>query len=500
LEKKETIERKGVDAMKDLDLVGKLRDDERTEARLALRNVSPEDAKYRGATRKLAPYLSNEAEWRGFAYVQQVLLETRMEFGQAEQWHVDEVTAALERIDPLNMDLLESDRTIQHDQIAVILEIGRFVSPETAALLHPGTTSYDIVDTIRAYLYKKAWKEVIRPAVAKSILSLCDLAQRSEHILQVGRTHLQDTSPVPFGLTLAGYAGRLAERVERCDAAFANLKGKVSGIVGTGAGIEMVIGVGRSLEFEKAALAKLGLEPDYTATQIVQKEALSDVGNGLTTLMHVLGDFANDTRMLYSSAIREVTSRDNAERLGGSSTDAGKDNPIQYENMDGKVAVVESGMKILYAMIASDFQRDLRNSVMARYQPRLQMVQVFEAFSRLNKALPKLSLNEDRIAQNLIPVRKNPTEAMVTILRGQGWVHPTYGAGHDFVKEMAKEAKRTGRPLLEVAHHDFDFEHLFQSLPDREQDILNGRLEEYVGSSPERTAINLEYARGVASR
>jgi len=65
----------------------------------------------------------------------------------------------------------------------------------------------------------------------------------------------------------------------------------------------------------------------------IQKEDLADAGHALVTLMHVIGDFANDIRILYSSDIGEVTSRDNAERLGGSSADAGKNNPINYENI-----------------------------------------------------------------------------------------------------------------------------------------------------------------------
>lgn len=76
--------------------------------------------------------------------------------------------------------------------------------------------------------------------------------------------------------------------------------------------------------------------------------------------MGVLADFANDMRMLYSSEIQEVTSMDAAKRLGGSSADAGKNNPINWENIAGKFAVVESGMRVLYAMITTDFQRDLR--------------------------------------------------------------------------------------------------------------------------------------------
>jgi len=455
---------------------------DREEARQSLFNISPDDAKYHNASKKLQEYLSADAEWRACGKVQRVLLETRVEFDQAEQWNLDEVDEALEKISPLNMSLLEAHVT-RHDQLAVIKEIGMFVSEETEALLHPGTTSYDILDTVRSYLFKNAWNQVIRPEVIKSVGKLCELAEKSMHILQVGRTHLQDTSPVPFGVTLTKYAMRLYERLKRCDLYFDDLRGKISGIVGTGASIEMVIGRDKSLEFEKAVLEKLGLEPDYAATQVVQKERLADVGHGLTTLMLVLKDFANDIRILYSSAIQEVTSRANAERLGGSSADATKNNPINYENVAGKVTVVESGMRVLYEMIHSDLQRDLRSSVMARYQPQQMMVQTYEAFTRLNRCLPQLSINEDKMAENLMPVRRNPSEAMTAILRGEQWVHSEYGIGHNFVKEMGKRAKKQGKPLLEVCEKDPEFNELYDTLDQTKKDILNGNLEQYTGHS-----------------
>ena len=428
--------------------------------------------------------------------MQRILLETRVEFGQAEDRPLDEFDAALPKIDLLNMALLE-DKVTMHDQLAVIEELGRFVSEETKALLHPGTTSYDILDSARAYLFRKAWKEVIRPEVARSIENLCNLAEQNMEVLQVGRTHLQNTSPVPLGLTFSIYAARLANRLQKCDEYFNDLKGKVSGIVGTGASIEMVIGEGKSIEFEKAVLTKLGIKPDYASTQIVPKESLADVGHGLTTLMHVLADFTNDTRMLYSSAIGEVTSLDSSARLGGSSADAAKNNPINYENTTGKAAVVESGMRILYATISSDFQRDLRNSVQLRYQPRLMMVQTYEAFCRLNKALPQLWIIRAQVEENLLPVRKSPSEAMVAILRGAGWSHSKYGVGHEFVKEIGRKAKEWDRPLIETALEDEEFKLLYEKLPQNKKDILSGKLEKYIGSSLQRTMINMSYAKDV---
>ncbi len=480
-----------------LDLVSKLTEEDRILQRHSLSCISPDDAKYGKNTERLKKYLSAEAEWNTCAYIQNVLLETRVEFGQAEQRNLDEVEMALDKIDPLNMALLERDVT-HHDQLAVLEEIGRFVSPETKALLHPGTTSYDILDTARSYLFRGAWNNVIRPEIVKSLEKLCDISKRSIDVLQTGRTHLQDTSPVLFGHEISKYAARLADRLVKSDRSFKQLKGKVSGIVGTGASIDMVIGEGSSIEFERAVMKKLGLMPDYTATQIVQKEHLADVGHNLTVMMHILGDFANDIRLLYSSAIGEVTSRDNEERLGGSSADATKNNPVTYENMIGNAIIVESGMRSLYSMIQSDLQRDLSGSKLARYQPQIMMTETYESFVRLNKALGQLSINEDVIERNLQAVRDNPSEAMVSILRGEAWIHSKYGIGHDFVKEMGKKAKREGRNLLEVSLEDSEFRNLYDGLPDNKREILEGKLENYMGSSRERAEQkNIAYVRGV---
>lgn len=485
----------------DLNLAGTLTDFEREALNARMNALSPDDGRYGNASQKLVDFLSPAAEIRTCAQVHLHLLETRAEFGQASQAAVDAVRKALPLINPANVQLLE-DKVTKHDQLALIEEIGRHVTPETKALLHPGTTSYDILDTARSYLLRNAWATIVRPALAKPLHQLAEIGEQCINRVQVGRTHLQDTSPVLFGGVMAGYAARLAERTERCDEAFSRLRGKISGMVGTGASIDMVVGSGKSLKFEEQVLKKLGLKPDYTATQVVQKEQLTDVGHSLVSLAYVMGDLANDMRLLYSSAIGEVTSRAGKARLGGSSADAGKNNPIGWENIAGKVAIIASGMPVLYAMIQTDFQRDLRGSVQARYQPQGMMTQTYESVVRLSKELAQLDINTDRLKENLRFVRQNPSEAMVAILRGAGWVHPEYGVGHDFVKEMGKVAQKRKLPLLDVALCDPLFSDLYHSatLTTVQKQILNGEIEHYIGSARERAHHNIAYARKVASR
>lgn len=481
----------------DRDLVSSMDTVQRMLASEHLRCISPTDAKYWSKSKKLADCLSAEAEWRACAEVQRVLLETRAEFGEVNPEYLEEMNSAMDNFDPLNASLLEGE--LKHDQRAVIAEIGRHMSDEAEALLHPGTTSYDILDTARSYLLKRSWNEIIRPQVAEVIGKLADLAERylEEGTLQAGRTHLQLTSPVPFGATLALYAGRLAERTEKCDLFFKDLRGKISGIVGSGGSIEQVIGKGKALEFEEKALEKLGLKPDYTATQIVQKERLADVGHSITTLVSVLGDFANDMRLLYSSGIEEVTSGDNAERLGGSSADATKNNPINYENIDGNVAVVQSGMPVLYSLIKSDLQRDLRGSVVARHQPQLMLAQTYESFCRAGKTIDKLTVITDSMEKNLQRVSENPSEAMVALLRGEKWVHSEYGPGYNFVKEMGKKHKKTGRPLLDLCLEDSEFKTVFDSMDQEKQEILRGDFSAYVRPAYQKAEKNIQYARKI---
>ena len=66
------------------------------------------------------------------------------------------------------------------------------------------------------------------------------------------------------------------------------------------------------------------------------------------------------------------------------SADPAKNNPINYENIAGTASVVESGMRILYEMIQTDLQRDLRGSKQARYQPQAMMTETYESFKKMN--------------------------------------------------------------------------------------------------------------------
>jgi len=491
--------------MNNLDLTKNLSKEELIIEKHKLSNICPDDSKY--YQEELKYYLSPEAEWKACALVQLKLLETRKEFWLATQKDVEELSKAYELFDPLNASLIEKQIT-KHDQLAVIEELGRHTSEKVKALVHPWTTSYDILDTARSYLLKRVWKEKLSPLIKEVISNMINISERLSKLnddwtikaLQVWRTHLQDTSPVPFATTVAWFAKRLADRYQLCEQSFSKLKWKISWIVWTWASIEMVIWKWRSREFEKKVLEKLWLEPDTTATQIVQKENLADVWHSLVTLMWVIASFTDDMRLLYSSAINEITSLDAKDRLGWSSADASKNNPINYENIAWKLAVVESGMRVLYEMIQTNLQRDLRWSVQARYQPQLMIVEVYESLKRLNRELKQLYVNEKQMLANLEKIRNNPSEALVAILRWGQWIHSKYWVWHNFVKEMAKKARIEWKNLIEVCLEDKEFKIFFDNLEEEKKEILTWKIEKYIWSSLQDAKNNCEYAKSIISK
>ena len=115
-------------AEKNLDLVSLLKPEDRAVKEFQMQCISPDDSKYADASKRLALYLSADAELRACIKVQRTLLETRVELGQADPKHLEYLDAAIPKINTLNIALLEKEVT-KHYQLAVLEELWRFVPP-----------------------------------------------------------------------------------------------------------------------------------------------------------------------------------------------------------------------------------------------------------------------------------------------------------------------------------------------------------------------------------
>jgi adenylosuccinate lyase len=484
---------------KQLNQVGNLSPEQLQEERFAMRSMSVYDGKYRKKIAPLMDCLSEEAyDWRAIAEVQHAMIKTQHEFGIVGEEIVEDSRQALKKFDPVNAKYIEANVT-NHDIVAVILDLSRHCELETPTHYHKGTTSYDALDTGRAALLKKVYKQFFRPAACDLMKEFTRISKHAEdeNLIRVGRTHLQDTSPVPFAMVFASYGRQVAENIEELDYFFSKLKGKISGMTGTGAGVEKATKVNQ-FDYEKMLLEKLDLIPDMTATQVTNKSVLASIGHGMTNLTYTIVDFANDVRIYYSSAIKEMTTSDNAASLGLSSTSAAKNNPINFENVVGTARLVEGGMGILYQTKISNIDRDLCNSKPLREEPRSMICKTYEAVTRLTGRLKKLALIKDNIEKNLTEYRRLPDEAMVCILKGEEFTHSKYGLPHSFVKEMAKSVKTDKtKKLIDQCLKDDEFKTCYENMSNENQRILQGEVELYIGNAYERARINRDFIEGI---
>jgi adenylosuccinate lyase len=250
----------------------------------------------------------------------------------------------------------EIERTTKHDVIAFLTHVEELAGIE-ARWLHRGMTSSDVLDTSLAVLLRDA---------ADLLLARCDalleaLASRArEHgrTPMIGRSHGIFAEPVTFGLALAGHHAELARGRARLQAARREIAvGKIAGAVGTYAHLSPAI--------ERAALSKLGLEPETVATQIVARDRHAAFFSALALLAAGIERLATNVRHWQRSEVGEA---EEAFTVGqkGSSAMPHKRNPILSENLCGLARVVRAAVIPALEDVVLWHERDISHSSVER--------------------------------------------------------------------------------------------------------------------------------------
>ena len=207
-------------------------------------------------------------------------------------------------------------------------------------LVHPNDdinksqSSNDVIPTAMHVAAVAALRTRLIPAVTKLATAFAAKSRELEDVVKIGRTHLQDATPVTLGQELSGYASQLEHGVAHLEAALPHLEELALGGTAVGTGLNA------PPQFaEKAAkrIAELTGFPFVTAPNkfeaLAGKDGLVHAHGALKTLAASLTKIANDIRWLASgprSGIGEITIPANEP---GSSIMPGKVNPTQSEAM-----------------------------------------------------------------------------------------------------------------------------------------------------------------------
>src|SRR5258708_1563324 len=175
-------------------------------------------------------------------------------------------------------------------------------------------------------------RERLIPAVASLRDAIGVKAQAWRDIVKIGRTHMQDATPLTLGQEWSGYAGMLSDDLDRIEAALRGVYRLALGGTAVGTGINSAPGFA---EASAAEIAKLTGLPFVTAPNkfTVQgaHDALVQLSATLRTLAVSLYKIANDIRLMSCGPRAGFAELAIPENEPGSSIMPGKVNPTQCE-------------------------------------------------------------------------------------------------------------------------------------------------------------------------
>ena len=298
-------------------------------------------------------------------------------------------------------------------------------------------------DTFPTAMHIAAAEQVVhhlKPLIAKLRDTLDAKARSYTDVVKVGRTHLQDATPLTLGQEISGWVAQLDIAMKAVDASLPSVYELALGGTAVGTGLNTHPEYAERSARQIATLTGL---PFVTAPNkfaaLAGHEALVALHGALKTLATTLMKIANDVRWLSSgprSGLGEITIPENEP---GSSIMPGKVNPTQSEAMTMVCAqVMGNDVAVGIGGASGNFELNvfkplIIHNVLQSIRLLGDAARNFEEFCAAG-----IEANRPRIEENL-----NRSLMLVTALNPH--------IGYDNAAKIAKKAHKDGTTLKEAA-------------------------------------------------
>ena len=313
-------------------------------------------------------------------------------------------------------------------------------------LVHPnddvnlGQSSNDVFPTAMHVAAARALREEVLPATEALRSTLAQKREAFASIIKIGRTHLQDATPLTLGQEFSGYVAQLEQAQSALRAALPPLYELAIGGTAVGTGLnthpEFAARVCRRLARE-TGLAFAEAKNKFAA--LAGHEPLVFAHGALKTLATALWKIANDIRLLSSGPRSGLGELRIPENEPGSSIMPGKVNPTQAEALTMLCAqVIGNDVAVAIGGASGHFELNV-------YKPM-----IIHAFLQSARLLADGCRSfEEHCARGV-----EPNEARIRELLERSLMLVTALAphiGYDRAAEIAKKAHREGTTLREAA-------------------------------------------------
>ncbi len=303
-----------------------------------------------------------------------------------------------------------------------------------------GQSSNDVIPTAIHISASESIEGLLIPALRRLHRALLSKAKQFDSIIKIGRTHLQDATPIRLGQEFGGYARQILLGIERLEKVRESLGELALGgtAVGTGINTHPQFPQKTIKQISKVTGLKFREAENHFEAQ-GGKDAIVEASGSLKTVAVSLSKIANDVRWLASGPRCGIGEIILPETQPGSSIMPGKVNPVIAESVLMVAAqVIGNDATITLAAQAGNFELNVMMPVIAHNL--LESIRILANASK-NFADRCVSGIQADVVRCTEMVEKSL--AMCTALAAE--------IGYDASAEIAKESYRSGQTVREVA-------------------------------------------------
>jgi adenylosuccinate lyase len=415
-------------------------------------NINPLDGRYYEKTRALAPYFSESGlmKYRVMMECKYLIALSLSRKVGLRKFTPSEIKTIENLYEKFNDDsykkIKDFEATTNHDVKAVEYFIKEKLKntslKDSIEWVHFALTSEDTNNISYALILFDSLTKVMIPEINKIILDLGTLARKYKSLPTLARTHGQPASPTTFGKEMRVYVARLEKQME----ILKNIKisAKLNGATGNWNAHLAAYPKVDWMKFTKDYINSfnlaprtppdgrtgLNLEPNLITTQIECHDSYITIFDALRRINTILLDFNQDIWRYISD--NWVTQKPKKGEVG-SSTMPHKINPIDFENSEGNLGLANSLFEFFARKLPiSRLQRDLSDSTVER-AIGTAFGHSLLAYVMLQKGLGKISVNEQKIKEDLLSHTEIIAEAIQTVLRRENYPVP-----YEALKELTR--------------------------------------------------------------
>ncbi|CDK25346.1 unnamed protein product [Kuraishia capsulata CBS 1993] len=298
-------------------------------------------------------------------------------------------------------------------------------------------------DTFPTVMHIAAVTEISNHLIPELTALRDSLQAKSEEfkdIIKIGRTHLQDATPLTLGQEFSGYVQQLTNGIARVERSLENLRFLAQGGTAVGTGLNTKIGFPEKVAEQVSVLTGLQF---FTAPNkfeaLAAHDAIVEASGALNTVATSLFKIANDIRYLGSGPRCGYGELSLPENEPGSSIMPGKVNPTQNEALTMVCTqVFGNNAAITFAGASGQFELNVFKPVMISNLLSSVRLIADASYSFRVHCVEGIKANETRISQLL-----NESLMLVTALNPK--------IGYDAASKTAKNAHKKGLTLKQSA-------------------------------------------------